>query len=92
MFGSLPGISQLPLDLGFSRFIVRDPPAAIRFVSFAGIAQCCRYIQGVVVFVAPNLPDDILFWGWIVLLFSVCLSLLDLKFLLCISAVARFMG
>lgn len=38
LFGSLPGISQLPLDLGFSRLIVHDPPAATRFVSFAGIS------------------------------------------------------
>lgn len=41
LFGSLPGISQLPLDLGFSRFIVRDPSAAARFVSFEGISPCC---------------------------------------------------
>ena len=49
LFGSLPWISQLPLDLGFSRFIVCDPCAATRFVSFIGISLSYSQIQGVVV-------------------------------------------
>lgn len=33
LFGSLPGISQLPPDLGFSCFVVHNLPAVTRFVS-----------------------------------------------------------
>lgn len=58
MFGSLPGISQLPLDLGFSCFIVSDPPAASRFVSFAGISMQQPH-SGCGCFVAQDLPDEI---------------------------------
>lgn len=58
LFGSLPGISQLPLDLGFSCFIVRDPPAATRLVSFGGIGPFYSQFK-VWLFVAKGLPDEI---------------------------------
>lgn len=58
----MPGISQLPLDLGLSCFIVNDPSAASRFgvVSFAGTSTL-QPQSGCGCFVALDLPGEIRF-------------------------------
>lgn len=85
-------ISQLPLDLGFSRFIVHDPPAATRFVFICRNLSVLRLNSGCGCFVFQALPDEICFG--VVLLLGISSQLLDLGFgcfvMHHLSAVARF--